>query len=29
VLPAAVSEVRGGGEPVGAVRPAKVVLAQG
>jgi L-asparaginase II len=29
VLPAAVGEVRGGGEPVGVVRPAKLVLAQG
>jgi L-asparaginase II len=29
VLPAAVSEVRGGERPVGAVRPAKVVLTQG
>jgi L-asparaginase II len=29
VLPTAVAEVRGGGEPVGLVRPAKLVLAQG
>jgi L-asparaginase II len=29
VLPTVVGEVRGGGEPVGAVRPAKLVLAQG
>jgi L-asparaginase II len=29
VLPTAISEVRGGGEPVGIVRPAKLVLAQG